>query len=656
MQPELVKRLRIALPTLFALFAILLVVSWRDRAPDVEALDATDESRGADRAELISYEFEDTHLVGSRIVAKIRAKKTVGFESGWYRLEEARLTFFSEDGGSYELDAPRVELQSKTREARADGGVRVTSSDGLDLRTEAIVFDGTTLENEIPVRFTMPPWRGRANGVDLDVERASLRLHGGVNFAMQREGEADPFTLEASEANLNRGSGETRFMGEVKLQQRTDIVRSDELIVVFDADRTQLVGMEGRGNVHMIVAPDSAIGGVNVSEMPGNREITAAAFDVRVDGDGEIRAITARSGEGKRVRARLEGAVERSVEADLMTVNFTRKRAESIEASGGVRIVETGDRAGAIEAERTVMTIDQRNGQVSHVMMDGNVRFSNAEATATSTHAIFNVGSDLVRLTGSVEESPTIESGSYKVKAGVIELEPGSSILRARDKVVAELSGGGSANLFGDESSPVFVNSNSMVVREEDDLAAFSGSVRAWQGRNTLFADDIQITNGGNDVIARGKVRADLVDPNAPAGSPIEIEAPRLRVDRLASVIELDGGVVVRQQGRVMRAEEARLFLNESNRLERMTANGRLIVEEPATRRSATGDSAVYELSTGMISVDGNPATLNDARGSVAGRRIVFDLTSNRVRVERGDSQTEATYNQAGGSDDPSSQ
>ncbi len=42
-----------------------------------------------DRPRLVSYDFEDTHSLGGRVISRIRAEKTVGFASGWYVLEGA---------------------------------------------------------------------------------------------------------------------------------------------------------------------------------------------------------------------------------------------------------------------------------------------------------------------------------------------------------------------------------------------------------------------------------------------------------------------------------------------------------------------------------------------------------------------------------------
>ena len=154
---QTIRTLRIVLPILFVAFILVIIAFYTERSGSTgdEITTTARPEREGEQPRLISYEFEDTQTIGDRVISRIRAEKTVGFDSGWYTLDNVELDIFRQNGGVYTLTAPSAEFNAESKEARAEGGVIVTSGDGLDLRTEAIVFDGRRLTNRVPVRFRM---------------------------------------------------------------------------------------------------------------------------------------------------------------------------------------------------------------------------------------------------------------------------------------------------------------------------------------------------------------------------------------------------------------------------------------------------------------------------------------------------------------------
>ena len=59
--------------------------------------------------------------------------------------------------------------------------MRVTSSDGVEIVTAEIRYDGARLTNDIPVQFRIDRWNGKAGALDLDVQGETLRLHKNVD-------------------------------------------------------------------------------------------------------------------------------------------------------------------------------------------------------------------------------------------------------------------------------------------------------------------------------------------------------------------------------------------------------------------------------------------------------------------------------------------
>ena len=166
-----VRVLRIALPILFVFFVGVIVVSWRrNQAPrDHSATQPVAITRTGEKPQAESKGFEDTQTIGGRLVSRIRAKRVVAYTSNWNTLEDVALTIYRPNGLTYELLCPHAQFNSETKHAEAKGGVIVTSSDGVVIKTAEINFDGNRLTNHIPVEFKLDRWTGNGGALDLDV-------------------------------------------------------------------------------------------------------------------------------------------------------------------------------------------------------------------------------------------------------------------------------------------------------------------------------------------------------------------------------------------------------------------------------------------------------------------------------------------------------
>jgi len=91
-------------------------------------------------------------------------------------LEDLRVTLYNRDGRVFTLRGDRGKIDEKTRDIEVEGGVVVTSSDGLCLRTNSLQYTHNRREitTEAPVRID---GRGvRISGVGLLMELGSERI------------------------------------------------------------------------------------------------------------------------------------------------------------------------------------------------------------------------------------------------------------------------------------------------------------------------------------------------------------------------------------------------------------------------------------------------------------------------------------------------
>src|SRR5207302_1920526 len=156
--------------------------------------------RPVDKPSIESKTFEDTQTIAGRVASHIRATRVVAFQSGWNTLEDVQLTIYRPTGLTYELRCPTAQFNSETKEADAKGGVKVLSSDNVEMTTAEIHFDGNRLTNHIPVQFKVDEWFGNAGALDLDVQGEILRLYEKVDATTHPATRADsPMNLKAQE-------------------------------------------------------------------------------------------------------------------------------------------------------------------------------------------------------------------------------------------------------------------------------------------------------------------------------------------------------------------------------------------------------------------------------------------------------------------------
>ncbi|HUP49016.1 MAG TPA: LptA/OstA family protein [Thermoanaerobaculia bacterium] len=646
-----VRILRVALPIAFVAFVVLLIVSWdrsaRSRAEGAAA-PVTSTQRPQDKAQAEAIAFEDVQTIGGRMVSRIRASRVVGFASGWSTLEGVQITIYRSNGLTYELVCPQAQYNNETKEAEAKGGVRLTSSDGVEISTAEMHFDGSRLTNRIPVEFRVDRWRGKGGALDLDVEGETLRLFQKVSATMEpaRPGEP-PLAIDSADAFFRRRENDVTFSIEVVMNRAADRLTGDRVTGRFTRDRKTLMGLDGAGaiNIHMAANPLSG------EDLGGRKHITCDRFFSEVSPEGEINAINA-VGDERPARAILDGPPERDITARAFRVVLADRAVRELKAEGQVLMVELGEMRREVRVDRATVSFDPVRNRATSAYFEGNFNYRDPKTQASSIRGHYDIAGDHIVLTGEPGFDPTVVSDGQTLKAKQIEFSPKAGTAKATGEVIAELvsrESGPSAdgsNLFP-AGKPVYVNSDTVVLRQDANTAAFSGNVRAWQETNTLFAAELLVQGSGAGITARGNVRTVLYNTgNETRRVPLRSISEQLVVRRDERRIDLLGDVTIEDESRTITAQKAALHFDAGRKIERIEAEEKVVLLEKASDRRGTADKAVYLVKERMAYLHGSPATATEPQGSLSGQQIVFDMNSNRVQVLSPTGQTEGTFKQ----------
>jgi lipopolysaccharide transport protein LptA len=650
-----VRALRVALPIAFIAFIAVLYVSWdRSRSPQkrpaAEAVTST--QRPHDEPQIEGRAFRDVQTIGGRVVSEIVATRIVSFTSGWTTLEGVTLTLYRENGLTYVISCPSAEFNSTTKQAEAKGGVRVTSSDGIEIKTAEVHYDGARLTNDIPVEFRVDRWNGKAGALDLDVQGETLRLHKSVTATMVPATPVEePMTLRGIESFFKRVENTVEFKEQVQLDRGLDSLRADYMIGRFTPDRKQLIGVEGTGHAVIVMAANVTPG----EDFGGRKEITAEAFNTEVGPDGVINAINALGGAGM-AHAILDGPPKRDMVARGFRIALANRAVSEMRANGQVVMKELGAEPRQINSENVTVMFDQATRRARSAYLEGAFRYSDPKNTATAFRANYDITGDMIVLTTDPGWQATVVADGQTIKAKRIEFSPRAGTARAIGAVIAQLvskgKGGGpsadATNLFP-SGKPVFVNADELMMRQEQKIAQFTGNVRAWQDNNTILANELQMQGSGDSVTARGNVRTTLYNTASEGSkSPIKSFSDQLIARRNEKRVELLGKVTMIDEARTLKSEKAIIFLDDNRKIQKMEAETNVSVVDGTTGRKGNGNKVVYQVDKKMIYMFGKPATISDLKGGFSGEQIVFDLTRDRVNVLSPDTQTKGTYKNEG--------
>jgi LPS export ABC transporter protein LptC/lipopolysaccharide transport protein LptA len=636
---------------LLAIIVVMLViyVSFNRNAqrghPQSEPVTST-QRPGTDKPMGESKTFEDVQTIGGKVVSRIRAERVVAFESGWTTLENVQLTLFRDKGLTYELTCPQAEFNSTTKEAEAKGGVRLMSSDGVDIKTAEMRYDGTRLTNNIPVEFRVDRWTGKAGALDMDVPNETLRLFKKLSALMTPAKPAEaPMTLASEDATFHRRENNVVFNKGVELRRAAERMRADVVTGRFSQDRKQLTGLEGHGHTVIVMSADPNPG----ENLGGRKEITCDVFFTELGPDGQINAINAQS-EQNIAHAVLDGPPKRDIVARTFRIGLVNREVNEIKADWTVVLKELGEIPREINSDHVTVSFDHAVHKARSAFFDGNFRYKDPRNTASAFRANYDIFGDKVVLTTDPGWQATVVSDGSTLKAKMIEFSPKAQTARATGSVIAQLTSkgkGATADTTGlfPSGKPVFVNADDLMMRQANKTALFTGHVKAWQETNTLLSSELQVQGNGENVTARGGVRTLLYNTGTEARkTPVQSTSDQLVARRADRRIDLLGNVSIVDETRSMKSQKATFFFDENRKIQRIESENGVTVLETPTQRKGVGDKTVYQVDKKMIYLYGSPATVTDPTGSVAGEQILFDLAKNRVNVVSPKGETKGTY------------
>jgi lipopolysaccharide export system protein LptA len=375
-------------------------------------------------------------------------------------------------------------------------------------------------------------------------------------------------------------------------------------------------------------------------------------------------------------------------EAKFVPMPDGKSHLASIHGAPNARI--TNSSPGVPDRVSTSQTLDVAllaEGGIESIVQQGSVAYSDGlppekRTQAWADRARYTPADKFLLLTGS----PRVSDGGMVTTAKTIRIDRASGDASAEGDVkstYSELKEQPDGALLA-SASPIHVTAATMTAHNSPAVAVYQGNARLWQDANIIEAPSIEFDRDRRSLVARGTatqpVLTTLVQqktekvaepassvskkiggkPSLSTGghrsnhkshekgddsSPIAISAAQLSYSDPERCAHYDGGVTARGADFTASSSQMDVYLlprsqsssNQSlttpGRLDRMVAQGQVIVDQP--ERRAEGDKLVYTAADDKFVLTGGPPSIFDAeRGKITGVSLTFFRRDDRVLVE----------------------
>ena len=592
--------------------------------------------------------FDYTESVGEKPIFRIRADRTVGYGAGVglppnrYALEKVVLTVYPEEGAPVNVHAEKAQYDERTKAAILSGNVRWSDEQDSALgETDRIEFDPSkrVLRAPAAIHFSRGTFDVQATSGAYDLKTRVMTLAGPIRGASSGAGEGSGglSSLSADSAEYRRGEGIAELRGKVSASSTGgDRLTCERLLLKFTPEGNRVDWMRAYG----------AVQGTMTARAAGEGERTYSAEEgiLYLDPAGEVRSIKL-TGSPATVREPKQQLAARAIDID-----FAGGRPLAARANGSVKL--TSDRGNA-EA-RTASATFGSGGGFQTLELSGDVRLQGEGRVGLADRVVDVADRGMWLLTGAPGKAATVEEGGSKVSADRIEIDRNRRSLRAEGKARAVFvpekdKPAEAASLLGDPTRPTYGKAERIVLDRETRLASLSGAASLWQESSSVFGDDITLNDAEKSAVAVGKVRAVLSrtattsvasrrgeSPAKRTGgdAPAVITARRLiyRESEASAVFE-DGVTIIRGTWQATGSRGVARF-DKDKKIERVELAGGVVLDDRATGRHATADTAEDFPKEERTVLHGNPARVTDAEGNrVAGSTLTITGRGKNVEV-----------------------
>lgn len=635
------------------------------------------------------YEVDDA----GRTVLRIQGASNRQDRDGRVFIEKVAITLLAKDGETFDVSAQNGTWDQTNTEAKLQGEVVARSSQGVEVRSSSfeLVQRGRNLISPNAVQFRFRDLAtGSAERMRANIDDKLFILAGRVRVDSV-PGAAVPFWMRGQRFFLDRQKHHARTDGGALLAYGDHRLRAYRLNLWLTEDESGLQfvravkGVDGRirttggqglsaGDVHFSSRNATAVfdpTGKDISRLelegtPSHRAslLTVAAGDPPrlleasfITSDVHLGQIRRAEALGPVVLTELEvvppgidwGAEEAREEVVAEDVPGLERADEELEDeandASALAKIPTGDTlppgASRIVTGARAIGLFGKEGTLVEVGFPEGFRYRDAEQSIRGENGRFDVLNRIAEFNG---KPVYLDSPKGQLQAPRVLFTERTGLLYGEGGCRTKLAEGAQAGALassplGGGDGPIWVESAEAFLRNQPRSFLFRGGVRAWQGENLLFADELQGDELAQKLTATGNVRTQWIpttDAKGGAG-PVQVSAGGMVYAQADGHLVYRGSVKALEGKRLLQCDEMTVKLNDERRAEELHCRGNTHIEDRDRGQVVDGDDARYTFGGRKVEVEGKKVQLKDAAGrTISGRRILYDFTEGTAQVQGG--------------------
>jgi lipopolysaccharide export system protein LptA len=323
-------------------------------------------------------------------------------------------------------------------------------------------------------------------------------------------------------------------------------------------------------------------------------------------------------------------------------------RLAALHGAPEAKIVTTNPgHADRVSTSQTLDATFNAKGGIESIVQQGSVAYSDSELQAWANRARYTPADQMLALTGSpriADRGMTTTATTMRMNRATGEATAEGNVKTTYSDVREQPDGALLAS-----SSPIHVTAAKMTARNGPSVAQYTDNVRLWQDANVVEAPSIEFDRDHRSILAEGggkPVSTVLVQVDKKGNvTPVTITAARLTYTDDQHRAHFEGDVVVHGADATITSKKMDAFLlprsqvsgteslKAQGRLDRMIAEGNVVVQEPSRR--AIGEKLVYTAAKDeFVLTGGSPSIFDAEHGKITGVSLTFYKRDDRVLVE----------------------
>jgi LPS export ABC transporter protein LptC/lipopolysaccharide transport protein LptA len=506
--------------------------------------------------------------------------------------------------------AERAEYGLNTGLMKLDGDVKIRTADNAEIETSSVLFhqkeNWTTMSGGVLIKSARGWIRGSAGRAELEPETykpTKVTLNGAVTAESRSQSGAEIWKLRAGW--LEAGLSAAGFAENVYARENAEVEKTvGEASQRLSGGEIDTTVKEDR--IDVIVARQSARMVLGIDQTLDSTQIwTNASGSIRTTDNSALKV-------GDSTIEGRDFLIENG--RDLVTFNTLHRAV----------LKKTGDQESS--SDQTQASFDSRTNMLQELVQTGHFRFSDARRQAEAQKAVTRVDSGATVVT--LEGSPFVTDADKRLEALEIRLNQKDNSFVATRNV---------STLMKNGEEPILVKAARAEGGAESVL--YTGNVQLWRGEAYVKADRIEAAGqaGKNSRVHAEALPGSTVQSNL---QNIRATSHALDYDDVRGVIRYTGQVQGRKQDMIIETPDMTVSLQDKG-LREIIATGGVVVTRADQR--GTGEHAVYDAVTDVVTLTGKNAQVHDKEHSAQGSVLTMRNQSRSASVESRDGERTTT-------------